>query len=86
MDGHLDTRQTEQTPQNCFRCGSQDHIIEKYPKPPKENQKRQKQVRFNEKGNCACDNGENNSDQNIYASIARMSINYKCPSENIMQI
>ena len=28
-------RQTERTPWRCFRCGSEDHMIAKYPKPPK---------------------------------------------------
>ena len=32
------------------------------------------------KCNCACNNGENNSDQKIYASMERMSDNDKCPS------
>ena len=32
--GHLDNRQTERTPLKCFRCGSQDHLIAKCPKPP----------------------------------------------------
>ena len=50
----------------------------KCPNPPKENQKRQKQVRFNGKVNCACNNGKNNSDQKIYAYMARMSGNDKC--------
>ena len=36
-----------------------------------------KQVCFNEKGNHACDNGENKSDCKIYASMARMSRNYE---------
>ena len=43
--------------QKCLRCGSKDHIIEKCPK----------QVCFNEKVNNACDNGEKNSDCEIYA-------------------
>ena len=43
--------------------------------------KRRKQVCFNEKGNRACDNGKNNSDQKIYASMARISGNDECPSE-----
>ena len=30
---------------------------------------------FNEKGNYAWDNGENNSEYKIYASMARMSSN-----------
>ena len=57
-------------------------MITKCPKPPKDIKKRREQVRFNEKGNPACDNGKNNSDQKIYASMARMSSNDKCPSEN----
>ena len=65
-----------------FRCGSEDHLIEKFPKPPKDNEKRRKQVRFNEKGNRACNNNKNNSDQKIYVYTARMSGNDKCPSEN----
>ena len=35
--GDLDNRRTERTPQKCFRCGSEDHLIEKCPKPTKEN-------------------------------------------------
>ena len=34
-----------------------------------------KQVCFNEKVNYACDNGENDSDCDIYAYMARMSSN-----------
>ena len=47
-----------------------------------DNKKRQNRVRFNEKGNCACDNGKNKSDQKIYASMARMSSNDECLSES----
>ena len=49
---------------------------------PKDNDKRRKQVLFDEKGNCACDNGENNSDQRIYASMVHTSSNDKRSSEN----
>ena len=55
----------ERTPHKCFRCGSEYHIIAKC----------KKQVCFNEIGNYAYDNGENNSDCKIYASMARMSSN-----------
>ena len=55
----------ECTPQKCFRCGSEDHMIAKCPK----------QVCFNEKGNRAYENSKNNSDCEIYASMARMSRN-----------
>ena len=47
-----DNRRTEHTPQKCFRCVSEDHMIAKCPKPTKDNEKRRKQIRFNEKGNC----------------------------------
>ena len=67
-------------PRKCFRCASEDHLIAKSPKTPKENEKRRKQVRFNEKGNRTCNNGKNNSNQKIYAHMARMSGNVKCPS------
>ena len=58
------------------------HMIATCPKPPKDNEKRQKQVRFNEKGNCACDNGENDDNQKIYASMVRMSSNDERSREN----
>ena len=51
------------------------------PNPPKDNEKRQKQVRFNERGNRACNNSENKDDQKIYASMARMSGNDERKSE-----
>ena len=72
----------ERTPRKCFRCGSEDNLIAKFPNPPKENEKRQKQVRLNEKGNIACNSTKNNSDQKIYASMAPMSGNDECTSEN----
>ena len=52
-------------------------MIAKCPKPPKENEKRQRQVLFNEKCNRACNNGKNNDDHNIYTSMARMPSNYE---------
>ena len=72
----------ELTPWKCFRCGSEDHMIVKFPKPPKDNEKHRKQVRFNEKGNRSCDNGKNNDNQKIYESMAQMSSNYERLSEN----
>ena len=65
--GALENIRTEQTNRKCFRCGSEDPLIAKCPKPPKDNEKQRKQIRFNEKGNRACDNSKNNSDQKIYA-------------------
>ena len=53
----------ERPHRKCFICGSEDHMIAKFPK----------QVSFNKKGNRACDNSENNSDHKIYTSMAQMS-------------
>ena len=66
-------RHMERPPQKCFRCGSEDHMIAKCPNPPKDNEKRRKQVRFNEKCNCSCTKGEDNNDRKLYAYMARMS-------------
>ena len=56
-------------------------MIAKIPKPPKDNEKRRRQVHFNENFNRACNNGENNYDQKIYTSMARMSSNDEYSSE-----
>ena len=80
--GDSDNRWTERTPQKKIICGSEDHLISKCPKPPKENEKQRNQVRFNDKCNRACKNGENNSNQKIYASMARMSVNENFPCVN----
>ena len=80
--GDLENRRTEHTPQKCFRCGSEDHRIATFPKPPKENQKRRNQVHFNEKVIVHATTVGNNSDQNIYASVTPISGNDECTSEN----
>ena len=59
-------RNLERPPRKCY-------IIAKCPKPPKYNEKRRKQVRFNENINYACDNSKDNDDHKIYASMAQMS-------------
>ena len=66
-------RNLERPPRKCIRCGSEYHMIAKYPKPTKDNEKRCKQVHFNEKGNRACENSKDNDDHKIYAYMARMS-------------
>ena len=40
--GASDNRQTARTSRKCFRYGSEDHLIAKFPKPPKDNEKQQK--------------------------------------------
>ena len=71
----------ERPPRKFFRYGSEDHIIAKCPKPPKYNEKRQRQVRFIKKGNRACNNDKNNNDNKIYSSMARMSSDYERKSK-----
>ena len=61
-------------------------MIAKFPKPPKDNYKQRNQVHFNEKGNCACDNGKNSDDHRIYASMARMSINDEHSSKSMVTV
>ena len=62
-----------------FRYASEDNLIAKCPKPPKDNEKQQNQERFNERVNCTsqkeCDKRKNNNEQKIYVSMARMSDN-----------
>ena len=81
--GDLEKKCTELTPRKCFRCRSEYHLIENFPKPPRENEKHQKQVCLSERGNLAsqkeCDNSKNKNDQKIYASMACMSDNDKFP-------
>ena len=78
----MDNRGTDRTPRKCFICGSEDHLIENVPNPPKENDKWQKKLSFNEKGNRACNKGKHNSDQKIYEYMAHMSSNDECTSGN----
>ena len=56
-------------------------MIAKCPKPPKDNEKWRRQVRFNEKVNRACDNSKDNDDHKIYAYMARMYSNDERSSE-----
>ena len=68
--GDLDNRCTERTPHKCSICGSEDHLIAKCPKTPKDNDNWRKKVCFNEKVNRACNNGKNNSDRRIYSYVS----------------
>ena len=61
-------RQIQRTPRKFFRCGSEDHMIAKFPK----------QVCFIEKGNYACDNSKSDIDCETYEYMERMSSNEKC--------
>ena len=48
-------------------------MIAKCPNSPKDSEKRRKSERSNEKGNCACNNSDDENDLKVYASMALMS-------------
>ena len=54
----------------CFRCGSEDHMIAKCPKPPKDSEKRHKSVKSKEKGNRACDNSVDDDELKVDVSMS----------------
>ena len=66
----------------CFGCGSEDNMIAKFPKPPRDNEKRRKSERSKEKGNRACNNRKDDNDHKIYASMERMSSDDKHESKD----
>ena len=66
----------------CFKCGSEDHIIEKCPKPPKDIEKRHKSEKSKEKSNCACNNSDDDNDLKVYASMAQMSSDDKIENKD----
>ena len=65
-----------------FRCGSEDHMIAKCPKPPKDSEKRRKSEKSKEKGDRACDNSDDDNDHKVYTSMARMSSDDKRESKD----
>ena len=72
-------QKTECPPRKCFRCVYVNNLIDNFPKPPKDNEKQRKTVRFNEKCNCAqqkeSEDGDHDNYQKIYESMTRMSGN-----------
>ena len=75
--GDSNKQQTECKPRKCFKCRYLDHHIAKFSKPPKDNEKWQKKVCFNERGKSAsqkeCEIGNNVNDQKIYELMEQMS-------------
>ena len=66
-------RNSDPPAQKCFRYGSEDHLIAKFPKPPKYSEKRRNSDKYKEKGNCAKDNSDDGNELKVYASMAQMS-------------
>ena len=71
--GTLSNKNSDLPARKCFRCVSEDHLIAKCPKPPKDSEKRRKSEKSKEKGNSAKDNSGDDDDLKLYASMARMS-------------
>ena len=71
--GTSSNKHSEPPTRKCFRCGSEDHLIAKFPKPPKDSEKRRKSDKYKGKGNSAKDNSDDDNDLKVYASMARMS-------------
>ena len=74
--GTLSNKNSDHPARKCFRCGSEDHLIAKCPKTPKDREKKNvKKVSFKdkEKGNSAKDNIDDEDDLKVYASMAQMS-------------
>ena len=57
-------------------------MIAKFPKPPKDSEKIRKSEKSKEKGNCACDNSNDENELKVYASMARMYSDNKRESKD----
>ena len=71
--GTSSNKNSDRPARKCFRCGYEDHLIAKFPKPPNDSEKRRKSDKSKEKGNSAEDNSDNDDDPKVYAYMARMS-------------
>ena len=63
--GTSSKKKSDRPARKCFRCGSEDHFIAKCPKPSKDSEKRRKSEKSKEKGNCACDNSDDDNDLKV---------------------
>ena len=63
--GTLSNKNSDRLAGKCFRCGSEDYMIEKFPKQPKDSEKRRKSDKSKEKGNRACNNSDDDNEHKI---------------------
>ena len=66
--GTSSNKNSDRPARKCFRCRSEDHMIAKCPNPPKDSDKRRKSEKSKEKGNCACDNSDDDNELKVYTS------------------
>ena len=60
--GTSSNKNSDRPTRKFFRCGSEDHLIEKFPKPPKDSDKRCKSYKYKEKDNSVKDNSDDDDD------------------------
>ena len=82
----LSNKNANRPTRKCFRCGSEDHLIAKCPKTPKDSEKRCKSDKAKGKGNSAKDNSDGDNDLKVYASIARMSNDEKRKNKDLSDL
>ena len=71
--GTLSNKNSDRPSWKCFRCGSEYHLIAKYPKSPKYSEKRRNSDKSKEKGNREKDSSDDDDDLKVYTSMAQMS-------------
>ena len=81
----MSNKNSDRPARKCFRCGYEDHLIEKCPKPPKDSEKRLKSDKSKKKDNSVKDNSDDDDDLKVYASMAQIS-NDDVSENNIMVI
>ena len=84
--GNWSNKNSDRPTRKCFRCGSEDHLIAKCPKPPKDSEKRRKSEKSKEKGNRAKDNSDDDNDLKVYESMAQMSNDDKRESKALFDL
>ena len=71
--GTSSNKNSDRPARKCFRCGSEYHMIAKFPKPSKDSEKRRKSDKSKEKVNRVCNNSDDDNDLKVYIYMARMS-------------
>ena len=63
--GALSDKNSDRPARKYFRCGSEYHLTAKFPKPPKDSEKRRKSDKYKEKGNSAKENSDDDDDLKV---------------------
>ena len=63
--GTSSNKNSDRPARKCFRCGSEDRLIAKCPKPPKGGKNKRKSDKSKEKGNIAKDNSDDDNEPKV---------------------